>query len=101
MANKRILKKMIACVAGDLFTEAMFCALYIPGTDKEKADKIMARALEMQDNFICRAGRPDGKDNPKLVKAYYKQLKAELQAEVNAIAEEIGGLNGGQGESGK
>lgn len=53
MANKRLLKKEIACVASELFTEVLFCSLFIPGTDKDKADQLMARVLDMQDDFIC------------------------------------------------
>ncbi|OUO53727.1 hypothetical protein B5F77_05210 [Parabacteroides sp. An277] len=93
MANKRILKKEISRTAGSLFSEALFCALYIPGTDKEKADKLMTRILDMQDDFICRVGKTDGKENPALVKSYYKKLKAELQAEINDIAKAISELN--------
>lgn len=88
-----MLKKEIAYIAGDLFTETLFCSLYIPGTDKEKADQLMARILDMEDSFIRRAGRTDGKDNPALVRTYYKKLRAELQDEVNAIGTEIGKLN--------
>lgn len=93
MANRRILKKEISYTAGNLFLETVFCKLYLPDTNAEKADTILARILDMQDNFIGRAGRPDGKDNPKLVKAYYSKLRADLQKEINAIAAEIGELN--------
>ena len=31
MAKRRILKKEISYVAGELFTEALVCKLYIPG----------------------------------------------------------------------
>lgn len=93
MANRRILKKEISYTAGDLFLETMFCKLYLPDANPEKADSILARILDMQDNFICRAGKPDGKDNPKLVKAYYSKLRADLQKEVDAIAAEISELN--------
>ena len=81
MAKRRILKKDISYVAGDLFSEALVCMLYIPGI------------LDMQDEFIRRANRPDGKDNPKRVKEYYRKLRADLQTEVNAIATEIGELS--------
>lgn len=93
MAKRRILKKEVADVAGELFAEALFCSLYIPDADKEKADQVMTRILDMQESFICRIGHPNGKDNPALVKAYYKKLKSDLQEEVNAIAAEIGELN--------
>lgn len=89
MAKRRILKREVADVAGELFAETLFCSLHLPNTDKEKADQVMTRILDMQDNFICRISHPDGKDNSVLVKAYYKKLKEDLQKEVNAIAEEI------------
>ena len=88
MAKRRNLKKEISYVAGELFTEALFCRLYIPGVDP-----VMARILDMQDQFIARAGQPDAKDNAKMVKAYYKALRADLKKEVDAIGEEISALS--------
>ncbi len=93
MAKRRILKKDISYVAGDLFSEALVCKLYIPGVDSDKADAVMSRILDMQDEYIRRANRPDGKDNKARVKGYYNKLLADLQAEVNAIATEIGELS--------
>lgn len=93
MAKRRILKKEISYVAGDLFSEALFCKLYLPGTDSEKADIVMARILDMQEEFLRRANRPDGKENRERVKAYYRKLRADLQVEINAIASEIGELS--------
>ena len=55
MAKRRILKRDISDVAGDLFSEALFCKLYLPGVNSEKADVVMARVLDMQDEFIRRA----------------------------------------------
>ena len=93
MAKRRILKKDISYVAGELFSEALICKMYIPGVDQEKADVVMARILDMQDEFIRRANRPDGKDNEVLVKDYYRKLWADLKEEVNAISTEIGELS--------
>ena len=74
MAKRRILKKDISYVAGDLFSEALFCKLYLPGVNSEKADVVMARVLDMQDEYYCK-------------------LRADLQTEINAIATEIGELS--------
>ena len=41
MAKRRILKKDISYVAGDLFSEALVCMLYIPGVDSGKADVVI------------------------------------------------------------
>ena len=93
MAKRRILKKDIGYIAGDLFFETLVCKLYIPGVNQEKADVVMARVLDMQDEYITRANRPDGKDNKALVKEYYRKLRVDLQTEINAIATEIGELS--------
>ena len=93
MAKRRILKKDISYVAGDLFLETLICMLYVPGVDSGKADVVMARILDMQDEYVRRANRPDGKDNKKRVKEYYRKLRADLQKEINAIATEIGELS--------
>lgn len=89
MAKRRILKKDISYVAGDLFAEVLVCKVYIPGVGQEKAEALMSRILNMQDDFIRRAQRPDGKDNKARVKEYYRRLAADFQAEVNAIEAEI------------
>lgn len=93
MAKRRILKRDISYVAGDLFTEVLICKLYIPGVEQEKAETVMSRILDMQEEFIRRANRPDGKDNPVLVREYYNKLRVDLQTEVDAIATEIGELS--------
>lgn len=93
MAKRRNLKKEISNVAGALFTEALVCKLYIPGVNQEQADVVMTRILDMQDDYIVRAGHPDGKDNKKLVHDYYRKLREDLQKEVNAIADQIAELN--------
>ena len=93
MAKRRLLKKDISYIAGDLFTETLFCRLYIPGVDPEKADLLLSKIVDMQEDFRQRAGNPDGKDNPKVVRAYYKDLWAKLQIEVNEIGTAIDALS--------
>ena len=93
MAKRRILKKDISYVAGDLFTEVLICQAFVPGTEQEKADSVMSRILQMQDEYIRRAQRPDGNSDRKHVKEYYRKLRADLQAEVDAIGEEIASLS--------
>lgn len=93
MAKRRILKKNIGYVAGDLFTEVLICQTMISGTDKEKADTLLSRILQMHDEFIGRAQRPDGNGDSKHVKKYYRKLRADLQTEIDAIGNEIASLN--------
>ena len=54
MASRKELKKNINYIAGELFTECLVNSLYVPRTDKQKADELMAEILKMQDEFISR-----------------------------------------------
>lgn len=65
-------------MAGELFTEALVCKLYIPGVNQEKADALMARILDMQDSYIVRAGHPDGNDNQGSRTELLSQIKRGL-----------------------
>ena len=38
MASRRELKKNVNYIAGELFTECLINSMFIPGTDKDKAD---------------------------------------------------------------
>jgi len=57
MASRRTLKKNVNYIAGELFTECLVNSLYVPGTDKQKADVLMGEILKMQDEFISRISR--------------------------------------------
>jgi hypothetical protein len=93
MAKRKDLKQIINYVAGELFIEAMLFKQMIPGVDQEKAEALMSRIIDMQTEFVLRAGRPDAKDNKTLVKEYYRKLYVDLQTEIDAIAQEIAELN--------
>ena len=54
MASRRELKKNVNYIAGELFTECLINSMFIPGTDKAKADEVMADILKIQDEFISR-----------------------------------------------
>ena len=54
MASRKALKKSVNYIAGELFTECLVNKLYVPGTNPEKADALMADILTMQDEFLSR-----------------------------------------------
>ena len=47
MASRRELKKNVNYIAGELFTECLINSMFIPGTDKAKADELMAEECRM------------------------------------------------------
>ena len=89
MANKRIIKKNISYIAGELFTECLVQSLYVPGTDKVKADKLMGEILTTQDDFLRRISHIE----PGNVKVFFKKLRADFNAKTEEFVEAIGKLN--------
>lgn len=93
MAKKRILKKNINYVAGELFTELLICQTFLPAIVPEKVEGLMKRIFELQDEFLCRAQHPDGNSDRKRVKRYYRKLRIDFENEVNAITKDLGSLS--------
>ena len=57
--------------------------------DEQAVDNLVVEILNLNREFILRANRPDGKENPKLVKAYYTRLFADWQAKISEIISKI------------
>lgn len=88
MASRKNLKKNINYIAGELFTECMVNSLYVPGTDKKKADALLSEILAMQDEFISRISHTE----PGNVKGFYKKFRTDFNAKVDEIIDAMGKL---------
>jgi hypothetical protein len=89
MASRRDLKKDISYLYADLLTECFTISCLSPTCDIEKADALIDKIATNCIQFIKRAGRYDAKNNPALVKAYYKKLGADLLQDVLNIGKEL------------
>jgi hypothetical protein len=55
MASRKALKKNVNYIAGELFAECLMNSLYVPGTDKKKADELMGDNDDsLHDSAACR-----------------------------------------------
>ncbi len=88
MTSRRRLKKEVNYLFGELFTEAMVHYLYVPGTDKAKADEVMSRILNEQADFVARISHTE----PGNVKGYYRNYIENFNQVFSEIAEEINHL---------
>ena len=89
MASRRELKKTVNYISGELFSECLINSMFVPGTDKAKADQLMAEILKMQDKFISRISHTE----PGNVKGFYKKFRSDFNAKVNEIIDAIAKLN--------
>jgi len=85
MASRRKLKKTIQFIASELITELYFRCLMSDKIDEEKADGIVIEISEISREFTLRSNRPTGKDNPALVKNYYRKLYSDWQQAIEKI----------------
>jgi hypothetical protein len=89
MASKRDLKKDIDLLMSLVLNDCFYVAEYNAKVDQDAVMEIAADIVRKHREFRKRANHPDGKDNPKLVKEYYKNLNAELLAAADEALEKL------------
>jgi hypothetical protein len=93
MAKRRTLKKCITYIAGDLFAEVLACKILLTHVDQDKTDRLLEDICLLQEEFIRRAHKPDGKDNKALVREYYRKLLVDFETGTAAIVQETEALH--------
>lgn len=89
MASRRELKKNVNYIAGELFSECLINSMFVPGTDKAKADALMGDILSMQTDFVSRISHTE----PGNVKGFYKKFRSDFNTKVNEIIEAMAKLS--------
>lgn len=89
MASRRELKKNVNYIAGELFSECLINSMFVPGTDKAKADALMEEILFMQTDFVSRISHTE----PGNVKGFYKKFRTDFNTKVNEIIDAMAKLN--------
>ncbi|WP_455590634.1 hypothetical protein [Bacteroides sp.] len=88
MASRRELKKNVNYIAGELFSECLINSMFVPGTDKAKADALLADILSMQSEFVSRISHTE----PGNVKGFYKKFRTDFNNKVSEIIDAIAKL---------
>lgn len=89
MASKRDLKKDIDLVMSLALNDCFYVLEYNPKVDNEAVYKLAGEIVQKHREFRLRAIHPDGKDNPKLVKKFYKTLVNDMLAAADAALESL------------
>lgn len=89
MANRRVLKKNINSICGELFLSCAFLAGQAPTEAKlEQVNEILKDIMILQNDIISRISHTE----PGSVKAFYKKLKEDFNKRVEEIIDNIGKL---------
>lgn len=89
MANKRVLKRTINNICGDLFAEAMAAILYGNMVHKEAADNLLTTIIITRNDFVSRVSHPE----PGMkAHDYYKALINDFNNNTSDIIDRIGNI---------
>jgi hypothetical protein len=64
-----------------------------PDNKTDELTALISDAVEFRNDLIVRVNNPDGKDNPKIVKAYYKAVQKDLLSGVDKLFERLSSIS--------
>jgi hypothetical protein len=92
MATKRDIKKDIRYLCEQLILDTLEISEIVKDDNKQTVVEIVAEVATLYNELIIRANHPDGKDNPKLVKAHFKAISNDLLTGCNLIYDKLNKL---------
>jgi len=85
MSSVRGLKKDIDSLIFEVISDCFVYSALHQESDSDKISVIISDAVNLRNDLIAMVNNPDGKDNPKIVKTYYKSVKKDLIAGVDKL----------------
>ena len=89
MASIRELKKDIDYLIYEVISDCFVYSNIHPDNKTDELSVLISEAVEFRNELIARVNNPDGKDNPKIVKAYYKTVEKDLLTGVDKFFERL------------
>jgi hypothetical protein len=93
MASVRELKKDIDYLVFEVISDCFVYSNIHPDNKSDELSTLISDAVEFRNDLIARVNNPDGKDNPKIVKAYYKTVEKDLIKGVDELFERLSALS--------
>ena len=93
MASVRELKKDIDFLVFEVISDCFTYSNIHSDNKSDELSTLISDAVEFRNDLIARVNNPDGKDNPKIVKAYYKSVEKDLLTGVDKLFERLSALS--------
>jgi hypothetical protein len=93
MASVRELKKDIDYLIFEVISDCFVYSNIHPENKTDDLSVLISDAVEFRNDLIARVNNPDGKDNPKIVKTYYKTVGKDLLTGVDKLFERLCALS--------
>ncbi len=78
MASVKELKKNIDNIVFQLISDCFLYAGLHPENKTEEVSGIINDAVNLRNDLIARVNHPEGKDDPKMIRNYYRLVKKDL-----------------------
>ena len=93
MASVRELKKDIDYLIFEVISDCFVFSSVHPENKSDELSAIISDSVAFRNDLIARVNNPDGKDNPKIVKAYYKSVEKDLITGVDKLFDRLSALS--------
>jgi hypothetical protein len=93
MASIRELKKDIDFLVFEVISDCFAYSSIHPDDKSAEVSEIITDAVNFRNDLIARVNNPDGKDNPKILKAFYKTLEKDLLTGVDKLFDRLSVLS--------
>ncbi len=85
MASIRELKKDIDYLIYEVISDCFVFSNLHPDIKSDELSALISDAVDFRNDLIARVNNPDGRDNPKIVRAYYKTVEKDLLTGVDKL----------------
>jgi hypothetical protein len=92
MASIRELKKDIDYLVFEVISDCFVYSGVHPDNHSDEVSVIISDAVNLRNDLIARVNNPDGKDNPKILKSYYKMVEKDLLTGVDNLFDRLSSL---------
>jgi hypothetical protein len=93
MSSIRDLKKDIDYLVYEVISDCFVFQGIHPDNKADEVTAIINDAVDLRNDLIARVNNPDGKDNPKIVKAYYQSVRKDLMEGVDKLFSRLSALS--------
>lgn len=93
MSSIKNLKKDIDYLVFEVISDCFAFATVHPDSKDDEVKSIINDAVSLRNDLIARVNNPDGKDNPKIVRSFYRNVNKELLSGVDNLFERLSSLS--------
>jgi len=93
MSSIRDLKKDIDYLIYEVISDSFVFQGIHPELKEDEVSAIINDAVNLRNDLIARVNNPDGKDNPKIVRAYYQSVRKDLMEGVDKLFSRLSALS--------